>query len=104
LRRVILPTSSGGIVGGVLLGLGRALGETVAILFVLNLAFETNWFNVLEAKGGSIASMILAKFGEAGPEEVAALMAAGVVLFIVTLLVNSLASYIVAKAQPWRRY
>ncbi len=102
-RRVILPTSSGGIVGGVLLGLGRALGETVAIFFVLNLVFEVNWWNVLEAKGGSVASMILAKFGEAGPAEVSGLMAAGVVLFVVTLLVNSLASYIVAKAQPWRK-
>lgn len=102
-RRVILPTSSGGIVGGVLLGLGRALGETVAIFFVLNLVFEVNWFNILEDQGGSIASMILAKFGEAGQEEVAGLMAAGVVLFVVTLVVNMVASFIVAKAQPWRK-
>ena len=97
-RRVIMPTSSGGVVGGVLLGLGRALGETVAIFFVLNLVF-----NVLEDKGGSVASMILAKFGEAGQEEVAGLMAAGVVLFVVTLFVNMVASYIVSKAQPWRK-
>lgn len=102
-RRVILPTSGGGIVGGVLLGLGRALGETVAIFFVLNISFDVNWFSVLEDRGGSIASMILSKFGEAGPDEVAGLLAAGVVLFVVTLLVNMLASFIVAKAQPWRR-
>lgn len=102
-RRVILPTSGGGIVGGVLLGLGRALGETVAIFFVLNLVFEVNWFNILEDQGGSVASMILAKFGEAGQEEVAGLMAAGVVLFVVTLFVNMIASFIVAKAQPWRK-
>jgi phosphate transport system permease protein len=102
-RRVILPTSGGGIVGGILLGLGRALGETVAIFFVLNLVFEVNWFNVLEDKGGSVASMILSKFGEAGQDEVAGLMAAGVVLFVVTLVVNMIASFIVAKAQPWRK-
>ncbi|MFM1973813.1 MAG: hypothetical protein RLZZ345_897 [Actinomycetota bacterium] len=102
-RRVILPTSSGGIVGGVLLGLGRALGETVAIFFVLNLVFEVNWFNILEDRGGSVASMILAKFGEAGQDEVAGLMAAGVVLFVATLFVNMIASFIVAKAQPWRK-
>jgi phosphate transport system permease protein len=102
-RRVIMPTSSGGIVGGILLGLGRALGETVAIFFVLNLVFDINWLSVLEDKGGSIASMILSKFGEAGQEEVAGLMAAGVVLFVVTLFVNMVASYIVAKAQPWRK-
>jgi phosphate transport system permease protein len=102
-RRVIMPTSSGGVVGGILLGLGRALGETVAIFFVLNLVFDINLFNVLEDKGGSVASMILAKFGEAGQEEVAGLMAAGVVLFVVTLFVNMVASYIVSKAQPWRK-
>jgi len=102
-RRVIMPTSSGGIVGGILLGLGRALGETVAIFFVLNLVFDFNWFSVLEDKGGSVASMILAKFGEAGDQEVEGLMAAGVVLFVVTLIVNMIASYIVAKAQPWRK-
>ena len=102
-RRVIMPTSRGGVVGGILLGLGRALGETVAIFFVLNLVFDINWVNVLEDKGGSVASMILAKFGEAGQEEVAGLMAAGVVLFVVTLFVNMVASYIVSKAQPWRK-
>lgn len=101
--RVILPTSSGGIVGGVLLGLGRALGETVAIFFVLNLSFEINWVDLIEGRGGSIASMIVAFFGAATPEEVKALIAAGLVLFVITLLINWLAAVIVAKAQPWRK-
>jgi len=101
--KVILPTSSGGIVGGVLLGLGRALGETVAIFFVLNLSFEINWVDVIEGRGGSIASMIVAFFGAATPEEVKALIAAGLVLFVITLLINWLAAVIVAKAQPWRK-
>lgn len=101
-RRVILPTSSSGIVGGALLGFGRALGETVAIFFVLNLVFEVNLFQILEPKGGSVASHILAKFGEAGPDEVIALMAAGVVLFVMTLIVNTIAAWIVNRAQPWR--
>ena len=102
-RRVILPTASGGVVGGVLLGLGRALGETVAIFFVLNLVFEYNFLNILEPKGGSIASMILSKFGEGTEAEISGLMAAGLVLFIVTLLVSLLATFIVNKAQPWRK-
>jgi phosphate transport system permease protein len=103
-RKVILPTASGGIVGGVLLGLGRALGETVAIFFVLNIIYDSfNWFEILEPRGGSIASLILAKFGEASNFEVDGLMAAGVVLFVVTLIISSIASYIVAKAQPWRK-
>jgi phosphate transport system permease protein len=90
--------------GGVLLALGRAMGETVAIFFVLNLVFdEYNWFNLLEPQGGAIASLILARFGEATPDEVEALLAAGVVLFLITLVINAIASYIVQKAQPWRR-
>jgi len=101
--QVILPTASGGIVGGVLLGLGRALGETVAIYYVLNLSFDINWGDVLENRGGSIASMILSKFGEATTEEIGGLMAAGLVLFIITLLVNWVAAWIVNLAQPWRK-
>lgn len=102
--KIILPTSAGGVVGGTLLGFGRALGETVAIYFVLNLIFgEFNWFQVLESYGGSVASMIVAKFGEAGQLEVQGLLAAGLVLFVLTLLVNWLAAVIVDRAQPWRR-
>jgi phosphate transport system permease protein len=101
-RKIILPVSSSGITGGVLLGLGRALGETVAIFFVLNLVFDDyNWFNILEPGGGAIASLILAKFGEATTSEVSALLAAGVVLFILTLIINSIAAFIVSRAQPW---
>jgi phosphate transport system permease protein len=86
-----------------LLGLGRALGETVAVLYVLNISFNINWTDILQARGGSVASMIISKFGEANPSEVSALMAAGLVLFVFTLIINSIASYIVAKAQPWRK-
>jgi phosphate transport system permease protein len=101
-RKIILPVSSSGITGGVLLGLGRALGETVAIFFVLNLVFDDyNWLNILEPGGGAIASLILAKFGEATTSEVSALLAAGVVLFILTLFINSIAAFIVSRAQPW---
>jgi len=104
LRRIILPISAGGILGGVLLALGRAMGETVAIFYVLNLDYNNfNWLNVLDPYGGNVASLILAKFGEAGTIEVEGLLAAGVVLFVITLIINAIASYIVQKAQPWRR-
>ncbi len=102
-RRVILPTSSSGVIGGVLLGLGRALGETVAIFYVLNLVMKINWYQLLESEGGAVASWILARFGEASPEEKQGLMAAGLVLFVITLLVNFLANVIVNRAQPWRK-
>lgn len=103
-RKVILPTAAGGIVGGVLLALGRALGETVAIFFVLNLIFdEVNWFRIVLPEGGAVASLILSKFAEATADEISALLAAGVVLFAFTLVINSIASFIVVKAQPWRK-
>ena len=99
MRRIIVPNAKSGILGGILLGLGRALGETVAIFFVLNLVFEVNLFQILEPKGGNVASLIIAKFGEATPAELNALMAAGVVLFILTLVVNMIATSIVQRAE-----
>lgn len=102
-RRVIMPTASSGVVGGVLLGLGRAVGETVAIFYVLNLSMEINWMNLVEPHGGAVASWILARFGEASPLEKQGLMAAGLVLFILTLIVNYIANVIVNRAQPWRK-
>lgn len=98
LKTVALPYAQGGIVGGVMLGLGRALGETVAIYFVLNLVFDqVNLYRVLEPEGGAIASLIVAKFGEAQPDEIRALLGAGLVLFIMTLFVNMIANAIVSR-------
>ncbi len=103
LRRVILPTSAPGIIGAVLLGMGRAIGETVAILYVLQLSFDFNWYSILEPRGGAVASWILARFGEANNAESQGLMAAGLILFIMTLLVNLLANTIVNRSKAARR-
>ncbi len=97
IRAVVFPYGKSGVVGGAMLGLGRAMGETVAVYTVLNIVYKVNW-HVLLGAGGNVASMILLKFGEAGPEEIKALMAAGLVLFLLTLLVNSLADFIVNKS------
>jgi phosphate transport system permease protein len=99
LRRVVLPTSKSGILGGILLALGRGLGETIAILYTLNLIFHTNLLHPLENRGGSVASMIAAFFGEADDTTIHALMAAGLVLFIMTLTVNVIATGIVQRAE-----
>jgi len=96
LRAVAFPYARSGIVGGVMLGLGRAMGETIAVYTVLNIVYQVNW-HILFSAGGNVASMILLKFGEASPEEIKALMAAGLVLFILTLVVNSIANLIVAR-------
>lgn len=79
-----------------MLGLGRAMGETVAVYTVLNVVYQINW-QILFGAGGNIASLILLKFGEAGPAEVDALMAAGLVLFLLTLVVNAIADLLVNK-------
>jgi phosphate transport system permease protein len=96
LRAVAFPYARSGIVGGVMLGLGRAMGETVAVFTVLNIVYQVNW-HILFSAGGNVASMILLKFGDATPDEIKALMAAGLVLFVLTLIVNSLANLIVAR-------
>lgn len=96
LRAVAFPYARSGIVGGVMLGLGRAMGETVAVYTVLNIVYQVNW-QILLSAGGNVASMILLKFGEASPYEVKALMAAGLVLFVLTLIVNSIANLIVTR-------
>jgi phosphate transport system permease protein len=101
IRAVVLPYGRSGVVGGAMLGLGRALGETVAVYLLLNLVFKYN-FNILESEGGNIASLIATKFGEATPYELKALLAAGFVLFLLTLTVNMAATAVVqrtAKAQ-----
>ena len=97
IRTVALPYARGGIVGGSMLGLGRAMGETVAVYTVLNIVYQINW-QVLFGAGGNVASLILLKFGEAQPYEIKALMAAGLMLFLLTLLVNFIADQIVAKS------
>jgi phosphate transport system permease protein len=97
IKAVVIPYGRSGVVGGAMLGLGRAMGETVAVYTVLNIVYQINW-QVLLGAGGNVASMILLKFGEAGEGEIKALMAAGLVLFLLTLLVNSIADLIVKSA------
>ena len=97
IRAVVLPYGASGVVGGAMLGLGRALGETVAVFSVLNIVFKPNW-HILFGFGGNIASMIVQKWGEASLSESKALLAAGFVLFVLTLLVNFIANTIVRRA------
>ena len=96
IKTVALPFGSSGIVGGAMLGLGRAFGETVAVFTVLNIVFKAN-FQILFGMGGNIASMIVLKWGEASPIETKALLASGFVLFLLTLAVNAIADFIVKR-------
>lgn len=96
IKAVVLPYGRSGVIGGAMLGLGRAMGETVAVFTVLNIVFQVNW-HMLLGVGGNVASLIILKFGDASPYEIKALMAAGLVLFLLTLAVNAIADVIVKK-------
>ncbi len=97
IKAVVIPHGRSGVIGGAMLGLGRAMGETVAVFTVLNIVFQVNW-HVLLGAGGNVASLIILKFGDASPYEIKALMAAGLVLFLLTLVVNALANVIVKRS------
>jgi phosphate transport system permease protein len=94
IKTVVFPFGSSGVIGGAMLGLGRAFGETVAVYSVLNIVFKVN-LQVLYGSGGNVASMIIQKWGEATGGETTALLAAGFLLFLLTLLVNLGANFIV---------
>ena len=96
IKAVVIPYGRSGVIGGAMLGLGRAMGETVAVYTVLNVVFQINW-HILLGAGGNVASLIILKFGDASPYEIKALMAAGLVLFLLTLIVNAAANFIVKR-------
>ena len=93
--QVILPAAISGIMGGVMLSLGRAMGETMAVTMIIG---NSNNFSLsLLAPGNTIASMIANQFGEADGSQVSSLMYASLVLMLLTLIVNILAQWIVRK-------
>ena len=97
IKTVVLPFGANGVVGGSILGLGRALGETVAVYTVLNIVYSPN-FQILFGSGGNVASHIVSYWSDATEYETGALLGAGFVLFLMTLLVNFSADFIVNRA------
>lgn len=98
IRNVVLPFGRGAIIGGAMLGLGRAIGETIAVAIIISPIFTIDW-QILDTGGNSIASTIALRFGEANEQGIEALMAAGLVLFALTLVVNFAASFIVSRSR-----
>lgn len=98
IRTVVYPFGLGGIVGGTMLGLGRALGETIAIYMVISPVYVINW-EVLTTGTNSISSLIALRNGEASDFEISALMAAGLVLFLFTMLINFAAGAIIQRSR-----
>lgn len=98
IRTVTLPFGRGGIIGGTMLGLGRALGETIAVYLIISPRFDIN-FHVLENGSNSVSSLIALRTPEASGFGLSALMAAGLTLFAMTLVVNFVASIFVARSR-----
>jgi phosphate transport system permease protein len=98
IRDVVFPFSKGGMIGAIMLGLGRALGEAIAVAIIISLAFPLN-FHIVQAGGNSIAALIALQWGAGGNLGTSALLAAGLVLFIITLIINMIASRIVNRTK-----
>ena len=103
IRTAILPYSRAGISGAAMLGLGRAIGETIAVTIVIGNAPQIG--HSLFSQGYTLAAVIANEFGEAAsnPLHRSALIAAGLVLFVLTLLVNLIARFYVLRAERGSR-
>jgi phosphate transport system permease protein len=101
IRSVVLPFGRGGMIGGIMLGLGRAMGETIAVYLIISMLFAppSRLIHVLETGGASISSLIALRYGDSDQSGLSALLAAGLALFLLTLIVNSAASVIVQRSR-----
>lgn len=98
IRSVVLPFGRSGIIGGTMLGLGRALGETIAVALILSQSF-TITVHVLQRGSITISYLIATQFPNADTGELEALLAAGFVLFCITLIVNMIAAVFITRSR-----
>ena len=98
IRTVVIPFGRGGIIGGTMLALGRALGETIAVLLILTENFDLK-LRPLEEGGVTISWLIANFWGDVSQVQLSALLAAGFVLFVITLIVNTFAAIIVSRSR-----
>jgi phosphate transport system permease protein len=101
IRTAVLPYGRAGVIAAVMLGLGRALGETIALAMTLGTVFTIS-VNVIENGGNTIAANIANTFGEANATGRGALIASGLVLFAITLVVNMAARAIIYRRREFR--
>lgn len=98
IRTVVLPFGRGGMIGATMLGLGRALGETVIVYLIISPIFVRRT-RIVESGGNSIAAHIAIRFPDSTRFDISALMAAGLALFLLTLVVNTIAAAVVARSR-----
>jgi len=97
-KTVVLPFGKGGIIGGTMLALGRALGETAAVLIIISPDYTIKP-RILEAGTQTTSALIAGNFGEASKGQLSALLTAGFVLFVITILVNSGAAVVIGRSR-----
>ncbi len=102
MRTAVLPFGRAGMISASMLGLGRALGETIAVALVLSSGFTINW-HLVAPGGDTFASTIALKFGEASSSKlgIPALVTAGLFLFAITLIVNTIARAVIARKKDF---
>jgi phosphate transport system permease protein len=98
IRTVVIPFGRGGIIGGAMLGLGRALGETIAVVLIISPSFIVTR-HILQSGANSVAALIALRIGDSHGIAINALMAAGLALFVLTLVVNMIASIVVGRSR-----
>jgi phosphate transport system permease protein len=98
IRSVVLPFGRGGMIGGTMLGLGRAMGETISVVMIITPVYRLQP-EILRSGTNSVAALIALRFDAASPFELSALMAAGLALFALTLVVNFAASAIIVRTR-----
>ncbi|HEY4830258.1 MAG TPA: phosphate ABC transporter permease subunit PstC [Solirubrobacteraceae bacterium] len=101
IRMSVIPYSRSGITGGAMLGMGRAIGETIAVVLVIGSAPKIG--SHLFAQGYTLAAVIANEFGEATGIHTSALFAAGLVLFVLTLIVNVIARWFISRGSHGTR-
>jgi phosphate transport system permease protein len=97
-RTVILPFGRGGIIGGSMLGLGRALGETIAVVLLLPQLPKVT-AHILQNGGATVSGFIANSVGATRGIQISGLLAAGLVLFVMTLITNMIASVIISRSR-----
>ena len=100
IRTSVLPYGGPGVIAAVMLGLGRALGETIALALTLGITFDIS-FNLIQNGGNTIAANIANAFGEANETGRGALIASGLVLFAITLVVNMIARAVIYRRKEF---
>lgn len=98
IKTVVIPFGRSGIVGGIMLGLGRALGETIVVYAVISPMFEFTT-HPLQSGTNTIASHIASRYSESSGVALSGLLGAGLVLFLFTLVINTLAGMVVSRSR-----